>query len=111
MNNCYVTPCMEGMYSGDENADDSSLFMCERHALTDLLDGLKAPCSCGMMLSTWTLDSIIQVIYKIAPDKLRFHMYIPNRRGMSFALHSAAIAAIMSRGHGLVLECLLDIIS
>ena len=22
--------------------------LCERHALTDLLDGLKAPCSCGM---------------------------------------------------------------
>ena len=47
MNNCYVMPCMEGMYSGD----DSSLFMCERHALTDLLDGLKAPCSCGMIRS------------------------------------------------------------
>ena len=29
MNNCYVMPCMEGMYSGDDNADDSSLFMCE----------------------------------------------------------------------------------
>ena len=51
MNNCYVMPCMEGMYSGDDNADDSSLFMCERHALTDLLDGLKAPCSCGMICS------------------------------------------------------------
>ena len=63
MNNCYVMPCMEGMYSGDDNADDSSLFMCERHALTDLLDGLKAPCSCGMIRSPWTLDSIIQVIY------------------------------------------------
>ena len=49
MKNCYVMPCMEGMYSGDDNADDSSLFMCERHALTDLLDGLEAPCSCGMI--------------------------------------------------------------
>ena len=28
------------MYSGDEDVDDSSLFICERHALTDLLDGL-----------------------------------------------------------------------
>ena len=68
INNCYVMPCMEGMHSGDDNADDSSLFMCERHALTDLLDILKAPCSCDMIHSPWTLDSIIQVIY-IAPDK------------------------------------------
>ena len=57
----YTALCVLGMYSGDEDVDDSNLFICERHALTDLLDGLKAPCSCGTTRNPWTLDSTIQV--------------------------------------------------
>ena len=57
----YTALCVPGMYSGDEVVDDSSLFICERHALTDLLDGLKALCSCGTTRNPRTLDSTIQV--------------------------------------------------
>ena len=53
------------MYTGDDSGDDSKLFICERHALTDLLQGLKVPCSCGMASNPWTLDSTIQVTAKI----------------------------------------------
>ena len=49
------------MYTGDDNSDDSSLFICEQYALTELLDGLKTPCTCGMAKNPWTLDSTIQV--------------------------------------------------
>ena len=52
---------MPGMYTDDDDTDDSSLFICERYALTDLLDGLKTPCTCGMAKNPWMLDSTIQV--------------------------------------------------
>ena len=52
-----------GMYADDDCPDDSKLFICERHAFVDLLDGLKTPCSCGMSSHPWVLDSFVQVRY------------------------------------------------
>jgi hypothetical protein len=49
-----------GIYTGDDSVDDSKLFVCEWHALTDLLEGLKIPCSCGMSSNPWTVDSAVQ---------------------------------------------------
>ena len=49
------------MYCGDSHVDDSKLFICERHAMSDLLEGLKIPCICGMASNPWTLESTIQV--------------------------------------------------
>ena len=51
------------MYGGDDKTDDSKLFICERYALTDLLQGLKSPCSCGMSSSPWALESTVQASY------------------------------------------------
>ena len=50
-----------GMYADDNCPDDSKLFIRERHAFVDLLDGLKTPCSCGMLSHPWVLDSVVQV--------------------------------------------------
>ena len=41
-------------------SDDIKLFICERQALSDLLEGLKTSCSCGMSSNPWALDSTIQ---------------------------------------------------
>ena len=99
----YTALCVLGMYSGDEDVDDSSLFICERHALTDLLDGLKAPCSCGTTCNPWTLDSTIQVRSNFS-DKSEVQN-LPIRRGTSFALHSAVATVTTSRGPGLAHVC------
>ena len=50
-----------GIYTSDDSVDESRLFICERHALADLMEGLKTPCSCGMSSNPWTVDSIIQL--------------------------------------------------
>ena len=58
-----IIVCFVGMYADDDCPDDSKLFICERHAFADLLDGLKTPCSCGMSSHPWVLDSVVQVCY------------------------------------------------
>ena len=50
-----------GVYTGHTAPTDSHLFICEYHTLTDLLEGLKAPCVCGMSAHPWTVDSSVQV--------------------------------------------------
>ena len=50
-----------GMYCGNNHVDDSKVFICERYAMPDLLEGLKTPCICGMASNPWTLDLTIQV--------------------------------------------------
>ena len=37
------------------------MFVTERCCFSDLIDGLYSPCSCGMSVKTWALESIIQV--------------------------------------------------
>ena len=50
-----------GVYTGDSAPTDSKLFICEYHTLTDLLDGMKSPCGCGMSTHPWIIDSSVQV--------------------------------------------------
>ena len=47
-----------GVYTGDSAPADSHLFI---HTLTDLLDGMKTPCACGMSSHPWIIDSSVQV--------------------------------------------------
>ena len=49
------------IFIGDSAPTDSKLFICEYHALTDLIDGLKTPCTCGMSSHPWIMDSVVQV--------------------------------------------------
>ena len=51
-----------GIYTGDSSEDDQHLFVTEMHAFSDLLTGLNTPCSCGMSLHPWTVESVIQVL-------------------------------------------------
>ena len=50
-----------GVYTGDSAHTDSHPFICEYHTLTDLLDGMKTPCACGMSTHPLIIDSSIQV--------------------------------------------------
>jgi hypothetical protein len=50
-----------GVYAGDSTSTDSQLFICEYHALTDLLTGIKTPCTCGVSTHLWIIDSLVQV--------------------------------------------------
>ena len=50
-----------GVYTEDSAPTDSNLFICEYHTLTDLLDGMKSPCACGMSTHPWIIDSSVQV--------------------------------------------------
>ena len=43
-------------YTGDSAPTDSHHFICEYHTLTDLLDGMKTPCACGMSTHPWIID-------------------------------------------------------
>ena len=57
-----VSTCLcIGIYTADTTPADSKLFIGEYHALSDLLDGLKTPCSCGMSSHPWVMESVIQV--------------------------------------------------
>ena len=57
-----VSTCLcIGIYTADTTPADSKLFIGEYHALPDLLDGLKTPCSCGMSSHPWVMESVIQV--------------------------------------------------
>ena len=59
---CDVSTCLcIGIYTADTTPTDSKLFIGEYHALSDLLDGLKTPCSCGMSSHPWVMESVIQV--------------------------------------------------
>ena len=53
----------KGVYTGDGDAttQDQDTFPVERHCLTDLLDGLKSVCCCGMVSNPWRLHSFVQV--------------------------------------------------
>ena len=53
--------CATGVYAGDSTSTDSQLFICEYHALTDLLNGMKTPCTCGVSTHLWIIDSLVQV--------------------------------------------------
>ena len=53
--------CMQGVYTGDATTQDQDTFLVERHCLTDLLDGLKSVCCCGMASNPWRLHSFVQV--------------------------------------------------
>ena len=57
----YLAGCFVGIFIGDSAPTDSKLFICEYHALTDLIDGLKTPCTFGMSGHPWIMDSVVQV--------------------------------------------------
>ena len=57
--------------STDTTPADSKLFIGKYHSLSDLLDGLKTPCSCGMSSHPWVMESVIQVFLNL----LRLDMY------------------------------------
>ena len=58
---CKVLHYTTGVYTGDTTPDDEAGFLCERSCLADLLEGLKAPCPCGVYNNPWSLDSVVQV--------------------------------------------------
>ena len=51
----------KGVYTGDATTQDQDTSLVERHCLTDLLDGLKSVCCCGMASNPWLLHSFVQV--------------------------------------------------
>ena len=59
----YNTYYIIGIYTSDSSEDDQHLFVTEMHAFSDLLTGLNTPCSCGMSLHPWTVESVIQVLW------------------------------------------------
>ena len=50
-----------GIYTGDVVGGDSCLFVTERHTFNDLVEGLSAPCTCGMARNPWNVESTTQV--------------------------------------------------
>ena len=90
-----------GMYAGDSHVDDSKLFICGRHALSDLREGLKTPCVCGMASNPWTMDSTIQVDMD-TENCIVLTVLFYLRGGMSFDSHSAVVAVTKGRRRGLV---------
>ena len=53
---------LSGIFTEDVTVDDGCLFVTERHSFSDLIDGLSAPCTCGMSSSPCVLESATQVL-------------------------------------------------
>ena len=54
-----------GVFVGDIHPDDSKLFICERHTLADVLNGMTQAYACGMPSHPWILHSAVQACYAI----------------------------------------------
>ena len=39
------------------NPEEEEAFLTEKHCFTDLLDGMKTPCPCGISHNAWLLSS------------------------------------------------------
>lgn len=98
-----------GVYVGDNEQDDQELFVTEKCCFSDLLKGLSTPCSCGLTMKPWVLDSVVQVAnlfgYIWVNDYQHFWFF---RKGMSFVLNSS-VDVVTREGHGPAQECLLAI--
>ena len=49
------------MHVGDPKLEDEAAFLTERYCLTDLVDGLKTSCPCGISCNPWMMQSAVQV--------------------------------------------------
>ena len=60
-----VGPCLTvlfiGIYTGNTNQEEEAAFLTERFCFSDLLEGLKSPCPCGISNNAWVLSSLLQV--------------------------------------------------
>ena len=100
-----------GVYTGDATTQDQDTFLVERHCLTDLLDGLKSVCCCGMASNPWRLHSFVQVRDIINIILLVIQILIYNsvfRKATLLDLCSSVVAAKFSVGRGLAPDFLED---
>ena len=63
-----------GVFVGNDspNHEDEAAFLTERHCLTDLLEGLKLPCPCGISHNAWALSTVVQASPSIIPMSSNF---------------------------------------
>lgn len=47
-----------GIYTDGASSEEQSLFVTERHCLSDLVEGLTTQCPCR---APWVLESVVQV--------------------------------------------------
>ena len=59
--NIHASSINIGIYCGDSHVVDSKLLIREQDPMSDLLEGLKTPCICGMASNPWALESTIQM--------------------------------------------------
>lgn len=50
-----------GIYTDGASSEEQSLFVTERHCLSDLVEGLTTQCPCGVTRAPWVLESVVQV--------------------------------------------------
>ena len=98
-----------GIYVGvGPTPEDEAAFLTERHCLTDLLEGMKSPCPCGISHNAWTLSSVVQVrpgvVMKTPVSVCTYY-----RRAMCWGSCFPVGAATGKRGPGQVPECLVPI--
>lgn len=82
---CDLVVVFRYIYTGDDCAEDSELFACEHHTLSDF--------SCGMSSNPWIMESAVQVMHPLCTERDSYREVPLHKRIMSYDCSFTAISA------------------